>query len=452
MGAVAWGWRRGRHRVREKDLVHPTGSGSAQGRLSSPAPVREPGSLKRRHGPAPRPDLDHLRHQARNLLRAAKAGDPDAIERVRTFTDRMTLSAAQRVIAREHGWVSCSAMRQHVEELRRINAVVDSSTGLEDLFAQAQSLLSDAAAGDPDANGRMRAVSDQVTLSVAQDVIAREYAGWTSWSALRHHVEVVRQIRETPKRPEASSDVTTLLEWCDRAAARWADFPVDTDPRPVVLTGPGVRLGDRIGDFKFVNSVSKRAFLCGAVERGAGVPDEPVELLRRHRRPDLHEPGATASLLITRAERSHTEFWTDRGRRVLSAWRIETPGARGAIWAMAEEALARCWFPAPQHHGAPRPPERLGLDRATLFEDEVTLRVSFRGKAESVADYGGCVIETSTAVCVAPAERPLKEETAGTAWRYASRELTVRLARPLGARVLVRPAGSPLAVLYWTAT
>ena len=25
----------------------------------------------------PRPDLGHLRHQARNLLRAAKTGDPD---------------------------------------------------------------------------------------------------------------------------------------------------------------------------------------------------------------------------------------------------------------------------------------------------------------------------------------------------------------------------------------
>ena len=400
----------------------------------------------------PRPDLGHLRHQARNLLRAAKTGDPDALERMRAYLDRMTLSAAQLTIARENGWVSWPAMRQHVEELRRINAVVDSPTGLEDLFAQAQSLVSAALAGDPDANGRMRAVSDQVTLSVAQDVIAREYAGWASWSALRHHIEVVREIREAPKRPEASSDVTTLLEWCDRAAARWADFPVDADPRPVVLTGPGVRLGDRVGDFKFVDSVFKRAFLCGAIERGAGVPDEPVELLRRHGRPDLQEPGATASLLITRAERSHTEFWTDRGRRVLSAWRIETPGARGAIWAMAEEALARCWFPAPQHPAAPRPPERLGLDRATLFEDEVTLRLRFRGKAESVADYGGCVVETSTAVCVGPAERPLKEETADTAWRYASRELTVRLARPLGARVLVRPAGSPLAVLYWTAT
>ena len=400
----------------------------------------------------PRPDLGHLRHQARDLLRAAKTGDPDAIERMRAYSDRMTLSAAQLTISRENGWVSWPAMRQYVEELRRINAVVDSPSGLEELLAQAQSLVSVALAGDPDANARMRAVSDQVTLSVAQDVIAREYAGWASWSALRHYVEAARRIREAPTRPEVSSDVTALLEWCERAAVRWADFPVDADPRPVVLTGSDVRLGDPVGDFKFVDSVFKRAYLHGAIERGAGVPNEPVELLRRHGRPDMQEPGAMLSLLITRAERSHTEFWTDRGRRVFPAWRIETPGARGVIWAMAEEALARCWFPAPRHPAAPVLPERLALDRATVFEDGVTLRLRFKGKAQSVADYRGCVVETSTAVCVAPAERPLKEETTGTAWRYASREFTVRLARPLGARVLVGPAGIPLAVLCWTAT
>ncbi len=401
----------------------------------------------------PRPGLGHLRHQARNLLRAAKAGDPDASERMRTFSDRMTLSAAQLTIARENGWVSWPAMRQHVEELRRINAVVDSPTGLEDLLAQAQSLASAALAGDPNAIGRMRAVSDQVTLSGAHDVIAREYAGWASWSALRHHVEVVRQIRGTPKlTPEATPHPATLLEWCDRAVARWTDFPVDASSRPIVLTGGAVRLGDRTGDFKFLDSVFKRAYQFGAIEGSPGVPDEPVELLRRHGRPDLKEPGATSSLVLTRAERSEREFWTDRGRRVFTAWRIEASGARGAIWAMDEEALARCWFPAPQDPTAPRPPESLGLDRATLFEDGRTLRLRFRGKAESAAGYEGCVVETSTAVCVAPVERPLKKEAAGTAWRHASREFTVRLACPLGARVLVRPAGSPVTVLCWTAT
>lgn len=43
------------------------------------------------------------------------------------------------------------------------------------------------------------------------------------------------------------------------------------------------------------------------------------------------------------------------------------------------------------------------------------------------------------------AEKPLKSEAVGTSWRRASREFTVRLARPLGACVLVASAEYPLA-------
>ena len=47
-----------------------------------------------------RPDTDQLRRQARELHRAAADGDARALGRLRRFSDKVTLSAAQLAIAR----------------------------------------------------------------------------------------------------------------------------------------------------------------------------------------------------------------------------------------------------------------------------------------------------------------------------------------------------------------
>jgi hypothetical protein len=54
----------------------------------------------------PRPNLDHLRRQARDLLRAARAGDAAAADRIRAVSGRPTLAAAQLAVAREYGFAS----------------------------------------------------------------------------------------------------------------------------------------------------------------------------------------------------------------------------------------------------------------------------------------------------------------------------------------------------------
>ena len=66
------------------------------------------------------PNLDHLRHQARRLLRDAQAGDPVALERIGAWSTRLTLSAAQLAVAREYGWRSWDALRHYVEALASI--------------------------------------------------------------------------------------------------------------------------------------------------------------------------------------------------------------------------------------------------------------------------------------------------------------------------------------------
>src|SRR5215467_13601583 len=82
-------------------------------------PDAGPGCWRRRLMPAlpGRPDLDQLRRQARELLRAAAAGDEQALRRIHVVSQQQTLSAAQLAIAREYRYPSWPKLRAEV--LRR---------------------------------------------------------------------------------------------------------------------------------------------------------------------------------------------------------------------------------------------------------------------------------------------------------------------------------------------
>ena len=60
-----------------------------------------------------KPSLDHLR-QARDLLRAARAGDTTAADRIRAVADALTLTSAQLAVAREYGFASRTRLRYEV--------------------------------------------------------------------------------------------------------------------------------------------------------------------------------------------------------------------------------------------------------------------------------------------------------------------------------------------------
>ncbi len=76
-----------------------------------------------------RPSLEQLRNQAKDLLKSQKAGDSEAIERVRQNHPRwssateseirpgLSLSDAQLVIAREYGFSSWPKLKEHVESI-----------------------------------------------------------------------------------------------------------------------------------------------------------------------------------------------------------------------------------------------------------------------------------------------------------------------------------------------
>src|SRR5215469_8628317 len=79
-------------------------------------PDADPGWRRRRVMSAlpGRPDLDQLRRQARELLRAAAGGDQRAVGRIQAVSEKRTLSAAQLAIARERGFPSWPKLRAEV--------------------------------------------------------------------------------------------------------------------------------------------------------------------------------------------------------------------------------------------------------------------------------------------------------------------------------------------------
>ena len=68
-----------------------------------------------------RPDLDQLRHQAKDLLRAAQHGDPGATARIRAVSDQLILSSAQLALAREYGFASWAKLKLEVERRAILN-------------------------------------------------------------------------------------------------------------------------------------------------------------------------------------------------------------------------------------------------------------------------------------------------------------------------------------------
>jgi hypothetical protein len=87
------------------------------------------------------PDLDQLRKKARELQRAVRSGDPDAMALVAEFhPDRwpsatFQLSAAQLVLARQYGFASWPRLRRHVEIVTSSTWQPTRSAADEDLAA-----------------------------------------------------------------------------------------------------------------------------------------------------------------------------------------------------------------------------------------------------------------------------------------------------------------------------
>ncbi len=209
--------------------------------------------------------VEHHRKAAKDLLRAARVRQPDAVARLREaigqLPGELRLADAQRTIAREHGHSSWAAFRRDIEhqasEPERSVARIGPVTP-ERFEEAAATLLRDLARGDARSRRRLRAhvarlaalsdtaLGERATIAHARLVIAREY-GFPTWrrlvEGLREESEGWRLARQHPE-PVAAA----------LAAIRGGDAPhlrrlLDSDPELVrVEVGAGGSLLGEIAE------------------------------------------------------------------------------------------------------------------------------------------------------------------------------------------------------------
>jgi ankyrin repeat protein len=139
------------------------------------------------------PSLEQLRKQAKDLVRADRAGEVDARARIAAHHPSpqhpVKLSGAQLVIAREYGFPSWPRLRSYVERLRANGPTMQHAYHEDrDYYeGRATGLLASARDGTPGAAAAFDRWQLPLTHVGARAVIAREH-GFTSWRALQRHV------------------------------------------------------------------------------------------------------------------------------------------------------------------------------------------------------------------------------------------------------------------------
>jgi ankyrin repeat protein len=147
------------------------------------------------------PSLEQLRKQAKDLARAYRASDDAVVARVRALHqnpgERLQLSDAQLVVAREHGFPSWPRLRAYVAR------VAAHGPGLQHAYHEdfdyyeerAYGVLASAEDGTGGALAAFAHHDAPLTPEGARTVVAREH-GFGSWAALRRHVGGLRDAGE----------------------------------------------------------------------------------------------------------------------------------------------------------------------------------------------------------------------------------------------------------------
>jgi ankyrin repeat protein len=183
------------------------------------------------------PDLDQLRRQAKELLRAAQAGDTDAIARIRAVSDELTLAAAQLALAREHGFASWPRLKDEVDA-RTLGLAEKSDefiqTSISGNTRRAAHMLAEtpALAGYSFATAVILGDADRVRAELQQDpTLATRSDPRTGWTALHvaccsrwHQIEPARAdglASVARLLLEAEADPTGATPWRPRGRGGW---------------------------------------------------------------------------------------------------------------------------------------------------------------------------------------------------------------------------------------
>ncbi|MFD7159514.1 hypothetical protein ACFV9C_33280 [Kribbella sp. NPDC059898] len=238
----------------------------------------------------------------------------------------------------------------------------------------------------------------------------------------------------------------------DEALALWDGFPVDRQPRPIVL------MGFAIGPGGGPTVEDKTVVLRNApVVSDVDMPSWLLEALQ----PAYPEQQQSDPVQVRSVRRVYPEFRTDRGHRPLPAYRVEFKGTmfrpghapnpklegRGypAMLALDPRVEATTWWPPgldSSYRGGLR-----HLPPAVLVDGERTIRAMVTGSPPAYTDVRvSAVLESRTAVLLVidHAPHPGVEVIPLAA---VGRLVIASLSTPLGARVLLQADGIPIEVL-----
>jgi ankyrin repeat protein len=145
------------------------------------------------------PSLEQLRKQAKDLLRAHRAGDPQAVARVAAHEpgEPLKLTGAQHVVAREYGFPGWGRLKAYVERLAAHGPDLEHAfhEDLDYYEGRAYGLHASARDGTESAVGAFERYDAPVTEAGARMVVARRH-GFATWAALRRHVAGLRDSGE----------------------------------------------------------------------------------------------------------------------------------------------------------------------------------------------------------------------------------------------------------------
>lgn len=267
-----------------------------------------------------------------------------------------------------------------------------------------------------------------------------------------------------------------------RSLQAWAEFPINSSSRPLILLGPTVLVAP-LPDGK-----AQAAFAHCLIEAVPGFPAEILHALRyyrgagtcacldnqeiaaceltetlrhRHRISTQNDDAPTnlidrqrqqgeppiEPLLVTTALPGCARFLTDRGQQELPAWEVHAQGIQQPIWVLDPKTSQQAW----------RPPGLAGHELswrgsiAQLTADERTIALSFSVIADQHIIYPGVdVIMEEEAPVVAVIPVPVDTRPRDPRQPHKQRwEVSAPLSWPLGPRVLLDGNGCPVLVRSW---
>jgi hypothetical protein len=242
------------------------------------------------------------------------------------------------------------------------------------------------------------------------------------------------------------------------ALARWAGFPVNAKPRPIIWFGGAA---EDIGEGQFTTNEAKIAWGCRKFVLASGLQltssspapgtanwlsglkvtysttigsEAAFKALVAQRGETDPNCASMRPFTITVASLGTASFGTDRGEAVMTAWVFDVPEIKSSIAYPALESSA---------YWTGHPTDEMGLG-AKVSADGKTLTISLVGGPERGAcgiDYTAAAAESSTAVAVAIKAYPHETGAACDLVGYP-RTVSVVLKAPLGDRVFLDQNGN----------